>query len=177
MPLLPRPAAPRSPPCVPQMPLPSHTGRILVEDQGTADELFQLAKAASNAKDFAARLQQAGLMLDDASSGSGSSSGGSSNSAVSTGGSKASTGSGKAGTDKADGAKGGGKLKVPLLSRDLARSHARDGIIIVTWANYHFFDFVLNWVRCRGVRCMPGLCVCVCVLCWCRCCWCVCCNG
>lgn len=159
------------------MPLPSHTGRILVEDQGTADELFQLAKAASNAKDFAARLQQAGLMLDDASSGSGSSSGGSSNSAVSTGGSKASTGSGKAGTDKADGAKGGGKLKVPLLSRDLARSHARDGIIIVTWANYHFFDFVLNWVRCRGVRCMPGLCVCVCVLCWCRCCWCVCCNG
>lgn len=129
------------------MPLPSHTGRILVEDQGTADELFQLAKAASNAKDFAARLQQAGLMLDDASSGSGSSSGGSSNSAVSTGGSKASTGSGKAGTDKADGAKGGGKLKVPLLSRDLARSHARDGIIIVTWANYHFFDFVLNWVE------------------------------
>lgn len=31
------------------------------------------------------------------------------------------------------------------LSRDLAHLHARNNVIIVTWANYHFVDFALNW--------------------------------
>uniref|UniRef100_A0A061QQR3 Glycosyltransferase n=1 Tax=Tetraselmis sp. GSL018 TaxID=582737 RepID=A0A061QQR3_9CHLO len=35
----------------------------------------------------------------------------------------------------------------PKLTEGLARSIARDNIIIVTWANDHFSDFVFNWVH------------------------------
>lgn len=51
---------------------------------------------------------------------------------------------------KAGGSAGGVVQKgsgVPQLSRELAHSYARDGIIIVTWANLHFLDFTLNWVH------------------------------
>ena len=41
---------------------------------------------------------------------------------------------------------------MPQLSRELAHRHARDGIVIVTWANSHFHDFVLNWVHHMGVH-------------------------
>jgi hypothetical protein len=126
-----------------QVPLPSHTGRLLVEDQHTAEELYQIAKGASDARDFAARLQRAGLMAGSSSSSSAGEKGG---------GSKGSTAVQPAG--------GGSKLHVPLLSKTLAHQHARDGIIIVTWANYHFFDFVLNWVRsgaaAAGVAAAPA---------------------
>ena len=37
---------------------------------------------------------------------------------------------------------------VPRLTKDLVQQHASEaGIIIVTWANLHFTDFVLNWVH------------------------------
>jgi hypothetical protein len=106
-----------------------------------SDTLYQLAKASSDAASFAARLQQAGLMLDSSSSSSNSGS-------SSSGSSKESKADGGAGAvQPSKGAAGGGQAVVPLLSRDLARKHQRDGIIIVTWANFHFFDFVLNWVH------------------------------
>ena len=34
---------------------------------------------------------------------------------------------------------------IPRLSRELAHERARDGVIVVTWANLAFSDFVLNW--------------------------------
>jgi hypothetical protein len=34
----------------------------------------------------------------------------------------------------------------PELSRELAWKHARENVIIVTWTNYHFYDFIANWV-------------------------------
>ena len=35
---------------------------------------------------------------------------------------------------------------IPRLSKKLAHQHARNNVIIVTWANLHFSDFALNWV-------------------------------
>lgn len=35
---------------------------------------------------------------------------------------------------------------IPRLSKELAQQHARNNVIIVTWANLHFAEFVLNWV-------------------------------
>jgi hypothetical protein len=32
------------------------------------------------------------------------------------------------------------------LSKDLAVAHAKDNIILVTWTNLHFLDFVENWI-------------------------------
>lgn len=32
------------------------------------------------------------------------------------------------------------------LTSDLAWKHARENVIIVTWTNFHFYDFVANWV-------------------------------
>ena len=31
------------------------------------------------------------------------------------------------------------------LTRELAHKHARENVIIVTWTNFHFYDFVENW--------------------------------
>ncbi|KAI3429380.1 hypothetical protein D9Q98_005475 [Chlorella vulgaris] len=113
-------------------PLHAGSGRLLIEDKSMSDTLYQLAKASSDAASFAARLQQAGLMLDSSSS---------------SGSSKEGKADGGAGAVQPSKGAGGGQAVVPLLSRDLARKHQRDGIIIVTWANFHFFDFVLNWVH------------------------------
>jgi hypothetical protein len=38
------------------------------------------------------------------------------------------------------------KIKIPRLSKHLAHKYSRNNVIIVTWANLHFSDFVLNWV-------------------------------
>ena len=32
------------------------------------------------------------------------------------------------------------------LSKDLAVAHSKDKIILVTWTNFHFLDFVENWI-------------------------------
>ena len=32
------------------------------------------------------------------------------------------------------------------LSKELAVAHAKDKIILVTWTNFHFMDFVENWI-------------------------------
>jgi hypothetical protein len=34
----------------------------------------------------------------------------------------------------------------PKLTKELAHAHAKDGMILVTWSNYHFIDFVDNWI-------------------------------
>ncbi|PSC68170.1 glycosyltransferase family 77 [Micractinium conductrix] len=115
-------------------------GRVLVEDDATAAQLYSLARDAGSAADFAAKLRSAGLM---AGGGGGPSGGASTDSSLDS----------SAGTDVAlPAAKGkdpkqkaGGK--VPQLSKELAHGYARDGIIIVTWANLHFLDFTLNWVH------------------------------
>jgi hypothetical protein len=38
------------------------------------------------------------------------------------------------------------KMSIPRLSKQLAHRYTRNNVIIVTWANLHFSDFVLNWV-------------------------------
>jgi hypothetical protein len=93
------------------------------------------------------------------STGGGSSSSSSSSSGGSSGSSGASSSSkggdskaGKAGQAGGGGSSGKQEFKVPQLSRELAHKHARDGIIIVTWSNFHFSDFVLNWVHHMGVH-------------------------
>lgn len=35
----------------------------------------------------------------------------------------------------------------PELTRDWARKHARENVVIVTWSNWHFVDFVENWAK------------------------------
>ena len=123
-------------------------GRVLVEDDATAAQLYSLARDAGSAADFAAKLRSAGLM---AGGGGGPSGGASTDSSLDS----------SAGTDVAlPAAKGkdpkqkaGGK--VPQLSKELAHGYARDGIIIVTWANLHFLDFTLNWVHHMEVGAAP----------------------
>ena len=29
---------------------------------------------------------------------------------------------------------------------DFVKKHARNHVVMVTWANYHYYDFVMNWV-------------------------------
>ncbi len=125
----------------------------VVNDEATAAQLFQLAKSSGDAAEFSLKLQKAGLMAGASSaSGGGSSTSGSSSDASSS----SSTSTAKAGGLK----KGGGVAKnkgvVPQLSRELAHGYARDGIIIVTWANFHFLDFTLNWVHHMEVGAAPG---------------------
>lgn len=111
---------------------------VVVPDTDTAAQLFSLAKSSANVADFAAHLQQAGLMA-------GGSSGSRTKPAASNDGKSRErddaaadvSGSGNAGADKPKGSAGGAKaqpkLSVPQLSKELAHKHARDGIIIVTW--------------------------------------------
>lgn len=35
---------------------------------------------------------------------------------------------------------------VPLLTMDLVRERAREGLVIVTCASWQYYDFALNWV-------------------------------
>jgi hypothetical protein len=143
-----------------QVPLPSHSASLLIEDEATAKSLYQLAKSSNDAEDFTARLQQAGLMAQEAaassaqpdgeprSGDSGGGAGGGTDESIATHTEATDVGVGGKGGGAAAASKGaGGRLVVPQLSRELAHRHARDGIIIVTWANFHFFDFVLNWVH------------------------------
>lgn len=125
----------------------------VVNDEATAAQLFQLAKSSGDAAEFSVKLQKAGLMAG-VSSGSGSGSGSSTSGSISN--DSSSTSTSQAGGSK----KGGGVAKrkgvVPQLSRELAHGYARDGIIIVTWANFHFLDFTLNWVHHMEVGAAPG---------------------
>jgi hypothetical protein len=34
----------------------------------------------------------------------------------------------------------------PTLTKEWARQHSRENLVIVTWCNYHFLDFVENWI-------------------------------
>ena len=34
-----------------------------------------------------------------------------------------------------------------VLCRELVASVAQDNVVVVTWANYHYRDFVMNWVE------------------------------
>lgn len=55
------------------------------------------------------------------------------------------------------------------LSKELAVAHSKDSIILVTWTNLHFLDFVENWIthllelgtlppaQCDSCRCVHGL--------------------
>ena len=33
------------------------------------------------------------------------------------------------------------------MCRELVASVAEDNVVLVTWANYHYRDFVMNWVE------------------------------
>lgn len=105
----------------------------VVEDGAAAAQLFQLAKASGDATEFSVKLQKAGLMAGASSSGGGA------------GGTSAGGSGGSAALQ--DGGTAVKKGTVPQLSRELAHGYARDGIVIVTWANFHFLDFTLNWVH------------------------------
>lgn len=134
------------------MPLPSYSAGLLIEDEATAASLYQLAKSSDDASDFAARLKAAGLMAqpDDEprSAAAGSTADGNADADTSTHKQAAVVKNKGEGDGMEAAGKGiGGRIAVPQLSRELAYKHARDGIIIVTWANFHFFDFVLNWVH------------------------------
>ncbi|KAJ4780116.1 Nucleotide-diphospho-sugar transferase family protein [Rhynchospora pubera] len=39
------------------------------------------------------------------------------------------------------------KLETFKLTKDMVKSHAKDNVIIVTFGNYAFMDFILNWVK------------------------------
>lgn len=113
----------------------------VVDDAATAAQLFQLAKASGDAAEFSVKLQKAGLMAGVSSSVS------SSSADTSAGSSAGSTSKAQAGGATKSGGVAVKKGVVPRLSRELAHGYARDGIIIVTWANFHFLDFTLNWVH------------------------------
>jgi hypothetical protein len=143
-------------------------GPFLAEgDVDVAARMFQISQETNSLTTFVERLQKAGLMAggisssggsgsgkaDTEPSGSGSgSSGGDSDDGIIQGdapgtaaaGTNTSTTTKSAATGLPKPAK---RLPVPQLSRELAHKHARDGIVIVTWANSHFYDFVLNWVH------------------------------
>lgn len=140
-------------------------------------ELWKLARKAGSAQEFGAQLEKQGLVLSAAAAAdtgakqeqysdgdSGSLRGGSSSelagtvqwqgradggSGGSADGSSNSDGEGSStGRDNRDRGRGGGAtITVPPLSRELAQAHAHDNTIIVTWANFHFSDFALNWAR------------------------------
>jgi hypothetical protein len=38
-----------------------------------------------------------------------------------------------------------GRLNHPVITRELAWKHARENVIMVTWSNFKFMDFVENW--------------------------------
>ena len=40
---------------------------------------------------------------------------------------------------------GGKTMPHPTLTHDWAHQHARENIVMVTWSNWHFVDFVENW--------------------------------
>lgn len=122
----------------------------VVDDAATAAQLFQLAKASGDAAEFSVKLQKAGLMAGVSSSVS------SSSADTSAGSSAGSTSKAQAGGATKSGGVAVKKGVVPRLSRELAHGYARDGIIIVTWANFHFLDFTLNWVHHMQVGAAPG---------------------
>jgi len=45
-----------------------------------------------------------------------------------------------------------------MLTAELVRPHTKDNLVMVTWANNHYYDFVKNWVynlNKIGVRFLP----------------------
>ena len=119
----------------------------LLHNQKLVEQVYALARSSDSAALFASAL------IRSAAAGTGT--GGGAAGAGSTDETKPKPGGGGTGAAATDTAAvavvpkagPGGKYSVPALSKALAHKHSRDSIIIVTWANFHFFDFVLNWVH------------------------------
>ena len=131
-------------------------GPFLAEgDVEVAAHMFQISQETNSVSSFVERLQKEGLMAGGSGGGGGggkdgkgaAGGGGSSSSSSDDGGGDGSKGDAAAKSAATGLAKPAKRLAVPQLSRALAHKHARDGIVIVTWANSHFYDFVLNWVH------------------------------
>lgn len=92
--------------------------------------LYELARSAESLSAFGAALQERGLVLG---------SGGGSGALVPHG--QQGPG-GKAGSSSIGGS--ATKPGIPRLTRELALAHARGNVVVVTWANWHFYDFALK---------------------------------
>eukprot|EP00887_Chlorella_sp_A99_P003129 scaffold9.g3129.t1 len=98
---------------------------------------------SEDAESFTNKLRNSGLggsalgeALEAARKGSGKSGG------------KGDAGAGGAAAASGTAGGGGGSVaQVPRLTKQLAQKYAKNNIIIVTWANFHFSDFVVNWVK------------------------------
>lgn len=147
--------------CLLQGSLHASGGPFLAEgDVEVAARLFQISQETNSLTTFVERLQKEGLMAggsisgsgeaDTEPAGSGGGSGGSDDGITQENSPGASAAAVAATTTKSAATglpKPAKRLPVPQLSRELAHKHARDGIVIITWANSHFYDFVLNWVH------------------------------
>lgn len=133
-----------------------HTDQQGPLETSLAAQLLRLARSSADVADFSARLQEPAAQIDALAankSGAGSRDGASSAPEAAPalpehnteGGVREGAGAGGVeGSNSTRGVQGGG---VRQLTRTLAHRHAKGGILMVTFSNYHHLDFALNWVQ------------------------------
>ena len=138
-----------------RLPLQQLRSRLL-QEPGLQRRLWRLARQSETLEEFSGRLQQSGLVLSTAAGKEeeqpGFSIDGSSSSSR-EGGASGSSGDFWQHSQEAESSSsssssiGSNSQRIQPVGRELAQAHSQDNIIIVTWANYHFSDFALNWGR------------------------------